>query len=506
MKLSTLPHHPGRVSASRIAFINKSRFSLVWIVFCCSLAQSQPPAPVGIPGLSAPPTQPAAPDILIVPPRVGDPFQGSLPTGQATPGVLPLSLDDAIARGLKYNLGVVTGGQEIRLSRASRLRTLSQLLPNLSTSVSETREQVNLAAFGFSGFPGIPQVVGPFNVFDARAFLSQSALDFTSLNNHRASTESLRAAEFAFRDAQDTVVFVAASLYLRAITGASRITEAQAQVDTSQALFNLAVDQRKAGVVPAIDALRAQVELQAQQQRLIFYRNEFEKQKLSLARTIGLPLGQKFSLTDLAPYSAVQDLTLDEALDRAYKTRADYQGALALVRAAGRSRDAARSQRLPSVDVNAAYGDIGSNVTQSHGTFSLAAAVRIPIYQGGRVRADVEQAEAQLQRRQSEAEDLRGRIDNDVRTAFLDLRSAEEQLRLAQSSIQLARQQLQQSQDRFGAGVTNNIEVVQAQESVAAGNDNYISSLYSYNLAKASLARALGLTPDAFKRFVEGGK
>jgi outer membrane protein TolC len=485
--------------------MHKYHWSLIWIACCCSFAAAQQPPPVGIPGLSAPPTPTAAPVIATVPLRTDDPFQGSVPTGRATSAILPLSLDGAITRALKYNLGVVSSDQNIRISRASRLRALSQLLPNLTTGVSETREQVNLAAFGFSGFPGIPQVVGPFNVFDARAYLSQSVLDFSAINHHRASAENLHAAEFAFRDAQDTVVFVAASLYLRAIAGASRITEAQAQVDTSQALYNLAVDQRKAGVVPAIDALRAQVELQSQQQRLIFYRNEFEKQKLNLARAIGLPLAQQFSLTGLAPYAPAQPLALDEALDRAYKTRADYQSSLALVRAAERSRDAARSQRLPSVDVNAAYGDIGSSLTQSHGTFSLAAAVRIPIYQGGRIRADVEQAEAQLQQRRSEAEDLRGKIDSDVRTAFFDLKSAEEQLRLAQSSIQLAKQQLQQSQDRFGAGVTNNIEVVQAQESVVASNDNYISGLYSYNLAKASLARALGLTPDAFKRFLEGG-
>jgi outer membrane protein TolC len=349
-------------------------------------------------------------------------------------------------------------------------------------------------------------VVGPFNVIDARAYLSQSALDFTAINNHRAATENLRAAQFDFRDAQDTVVFAAVNLYLQAVTGASRITDAQAQVNTSQALYNLAVDQRKAGVVPAIDALRAQVELQSQQQRLIFYQNEFEKQKLNLARAIGLPLGQQFSLTDQAPYAPLQALTLDDALDRAYKTRADYQSALSLVRAAERSRDAARSQRLPAVDFNANYGEIGSSASQSHGTFAVAAALRIPIYQGGRIRADIEQSEAQLQQRRSEADDLRGRIDHDIRTAFFDLKSAEDQLRLAQSSIELAKQQLQQSQDRFAAGVTNNIEVVQAQESVVTSNDNYISSLYSYNLAKASLARALGLAPEAFKGFLGGAK
>ena len=507
MKLLTLLYHPNRTgSYGQTGFMNKLHWTLALIAACCSLADAQQAAPVGLPGLSAPPTQPATSVTVTAPPGRGDPFQGSVPTGEATPGILPLSLDEAIARGLKYNLGVITSDQDIRISRASRLRALSQLLPNLTTSTSETRQQVNLAAFGFSGFPGVPQVVGPFNVFDARAYLSQSALDFTAINNHRAATENLRAAQFDFRDAQDTVVFAAVNLYLQAVTGASRITDAQAQVNTSQALYNLAVDQRKAGVVPAIDALRAQVELQSQQQRLIFYQNEFEKQKLNLARAIGLPLGQQFSLTDQAPYAPLQALTLDDALDRAYKTRADYQSALSLVRAAERSRDAARSQRLPAVDFNANYGEIGSSVSQSHGTFAVAAALRIPIYQGGRIRADIEQAEAQLQQRRSEADDLRGRIDHDIRTAFFDLKSAEDQLRLAQSSIELAKQQLQQSQDRFAAGVTNNIEVVQAQESVVTSNDNYISSLYSYNLAKASLARALGLAPEAFKGFLGGAK
>ena len=507
MRLSKpFDHHYLMRFLGKIGYWGKLRWLPICIACFWFLLEGQQPAPPSTPGLSAPPTPTAAPVVTSAPTRTADAFQGSVPTGQVTPGVLSLSLDGAIARALKYNLGVVTSDQNIRLNRAARLRALSQLMPNVTASVSETREQVNLAAFGFSGFPGVPNIVGPFNVFDARAFLSQSVLDFTAINNHRASKDNVRAAEFAFRDAQDSVVYVASSLYLLAISGASRITEAQAQVDTSQALYNLAVDQRKAGVVPAIDALRAQVELQSQQQRLIFYRNEFEKQKLNLARAIGLPLGQRFSLTDLAPYAPMTALTLEEALDRAYKTRADYQSALALVRAAERSRDAARAQRLPSLDVNANYGDIGPSITQSHGTFSMAAALRVPIYLGGRIRADVEQADAQLQQRRSEAEDLRGKIDNDVRTAFLDLRSAEEQLRLAESSIQLAKQQLQQSQDRFGAGVTNNIEVVQAQESVVASNDNYISGLYSYNLAKASLARAVGLAPEAFKSFIEGGK
>jgi outer membrane protein TolC len=483
-----------------------NRLAWISIVAACVHPSAEAQFPSQPAPLAAPPTQPQGGPAVSATPAVGDMFQGSVPTGQATPDVLPLSLADAIGRGLKYNLGLISSNQNVRSSRAARMRALSQLLPNVTSSISETREQVNLAAFGFTGFTGIPQIIGPFNIFDARAYVTQSVLDFQAINNRRAAGESMKAAESAFRDAQDTVVFAAVSLYLTALAGTARIVDAQSQVTTSQALYNLAVDQRKAGVIPSIDVLRAQVELQSQQQRLIYYQNEFEKQKLNLARAIGLPLGQKFSLADRVPYAPLEGLTLEQALEQAYKARADYQSAQAQVRAAERSRDAARSQRLPSVDFNANYGDIGTSLDKSHGTFSVAGEVKIPIYLGGRVQADVEQAEAQLQQRRSETEDIRGRIDNDIRAAFLYLKSAEEQLRLSQSSIELAKQQLQQSQDRFAAGVTNNIEVIQAQESVVSNDDNYITSLYSYNLAKASLARALGLTAEAAKHLLGGGK
>jgi outer membrane protein TolC len=483
-----------------------NRLAWIPIMAACFMShlEAQLPSPAG--PISAPPTRSQAL------PAVGSAFgksasfDGSIPTGAATSDVLTLSRDDAISRGLKYNIGVVSSDQDVRSSRAARLQALSQLLPNVTSSISETRQQVNLAAFGFTSLPGIPQIIGPFNIFDARANLTQSVLDFQAINNRRAADETVKAAQLSFRDVQDSVVFAAVSLYLQAIAGAARIADAQSQVTTSQALNNLAIDQRKAGVIPAIDVLRAQVELQSQQQRLIYYQNEFEKQKLNLSRAIGLPLGQKFRLSDQVPYAPLQAMTLEQALDQAFKTRADYQSAQALVRGAERSREAARSQRLPSVDFNANYGDIGTSLDKSHGTFAVSGAVKIPIYQGGRVRADVEQADAQLQQRRAEVEDLRGRIDNEIRAAFLDLKSSEDQLHLAQSSIELAGQQLQQSQDRFAAGVTNNIEVVQAQESVVSNDDNYISSLYSYNLAKASLARALGLNAEASKQFLGGTK
>jgi outer membrane protein TolC len=273
---------------------------------------------------------------------------------------------------------------------------------------------------------------------------------------------------------------------------------------TAQELNQQALDMKKAGVIAAIDVLRAQVELQTEQQRLLAAQNDFDKAKLALSRAIGLPLGQQFRLTTEAPYRPNPSLTLEEALDRAFQARADYQSALAQQKAAELSRRAATAGNLPSLEVYADYGVLGLDPGNSHGTFTTAATLKVPIFQGGRVRADVEAAEAALQQRQAQAEDARARVEYEVRASFLDLNSAAQQVEVARSSLELATTQLQQARDRFAAGVTNNIEVIQAQESLALTNENYIGSLLAHNLAKLALARALGVAELAVKQFLGG--
>ncbi len=438
--------------------------------------------------------------------RLDQNYEGSVISGKVVPGELPLSLADAISRGLKNNLGGLLSNQDTRFAQAARLRALSNLLPNLTTRTSATEQQVNLAAFGFSGFPGVPAVVGPFSVYDARAFLTQSVLDFNALNNSRASSQSIKAANFSYQNARDTVVLAVANLYLQAIAGESRIASVQAQVNTADALYKQAVDFKNAGVVPAIEVLRSQVELQSQQQRLIFYRNEYEKQKLDLARAIGLPAGQIFRLSDPLPYAPAPPVSLDEALEKAYASRADYQSAAARVRAAELTRKAAQDERLPSLALNADYGTIGQRIDSTHGTFSVAGSLRIPVFQGGRVRADVLQADADLERERAQFEELRGRIDFDLRKAFLDVKSTSDRIEVAHTALQLAEQQVAQARDRFAAGVASNIEVVQAQEALASANENSISSLYAFNIAKALLARNLGMVEKSFQQFLLGVK
>jgi outer membrane protein TolC len=262
---------------------------------------------------------------------------------------------------------------------------------------------------------------------------------------------------------------------------------------------------KNAGMVPGIDLLRAQVEAQVEQQRVIAATNQFETQKLQLARIIGLPVGQQFQLVNNIPLTPSAPMTLEQALERAYRDRPDYQSAKATLRAAEQSKRAAGAEALPSLQLSGDYGVLGRRPTESHGTFTASAGLKIPIFQGGRVRGDVMQADALLKRRQSELDDMRGRIEYEIRTAFLDLQSAADQVKVAQSAQQLAQETLVQAQDRFRAGVTNNIEVVQAQQSIALTNENFISSTFIYNVAKLELARSLGIAERAVTDFL-GGK
>lgn len=437
--------------------------------------------------------------------RAQDQFSGSVASGTVTSEHLPLSLADAISRGMKTNLGALVANQDIRTAQGARGEALSRLLPNLTTGITETSEQINLAAFGFSHFPGISEIVGPFGLTDARAYLTQPILNFKSIYSTRAATVDQKAATLSSQNARDMVALVVTGLYLQTISAQSRIETGQAQVKAAQAVYDQAVDFQKNGVVPGIQVLRAQVELQTQQQRLISYRSDVDKLKLRLARAIGLPDGQAFDLTDNIPFTPVPPLAVDDAIARAYTSRSDYQSAAARVQAAELARKAADADRLPTADFNGNYGDIGPTLDHSHGTYVAAVSLNVPVFQGGRVKNEVLQADAELERRKAELADMRGRIAYEIRAAYLDLASAGDQAKVAGSTVELAQKQLTQSQDRFAAGVTDNLEVVQAQEAVATANENYISSLYVYNAAKATLGRSIGNAEKTIPSILQGG-
>jgi outer membrane protein TolC len=446
-----------------------------------------------------------------------NPFLGSAPEGQATPDVLQIDFKEAIERGLRNNLGLLLAGDQAETARGERWKQLAELLPNIGARVQENVETESLAALGFNkllpllspkgtNLSSFPRVTPAFNYFDARASLSQSLFNFKNLEQERAALQSLKAAQLSYKDAREMVVLAVGNAYLQAIAASARVETSEAQVKSAQALSDKAADQQKAGLTPAIDALRSQVELQTRQQQLIVARNDLAKLRLSVARIIGLPLGQQFVLTEKAPYQSLTPLPLDTYLQRAYDGRADYQAAVVQVRSAELSRRAAAAGRYPTLDVDANLGDIGVTPSQSNGTWQVNGGVNIPIFAGNRVHSDVLEADSKLKQARSQLGDLRGRIDYEVRTALLDLNAAAEQVEVARSSVELAEQALAQSQDRFTAGVADNLEVVQAQESVASAHESYIQSLYAHNLAKVELAYSIGDAEQGVRRYLKGNQ
>ncbi len=433
-------------------------------------------------------------------------FQGSVAAGVASPTPVALTLRDAIDRGLRTNLGLLLSGQASEASRGERLRSLSALLPQVTGLVSENVQQVDLPSHGIDFHPpgfSIPTIVGPFHYMEARAYASFSVFDYSLRKSYRAAQEGEHAAQLSFKDARDLVVQSVANAYLLVIAGSSRAEALRAQVQTDQAIYGRTADQKRAGTTAAIDVLRAHVELQQEQQQLIAQENQVAKDKLALGRVIGLPPGQQFAIADTEPYSPLAAMTPDQALRTAYEQRADFQSAKASVRAAEDSVSAARGERYPNLGVAADYGDVGTTLASSHGTFTFQAFAKFNIFDGGRISGDIIQARAALKQRQDELADLRGQIDYQVRAALLDIQSAADQVAVARSNLDLANQTLTQARDRFASGVTDTIEVVQAQGSVAVANDNLISALYAHNLAKVELARALGSTEQRIQKFME---
>jgi len=425
-------------------------------------------------------------------------FQGSVNSAAPSDQPINLSLDDALQRGLRFNLGAVTSLDDSRQAQGASIAARSLLLPNFNGGLRETVQQIDLAAFGFSfklppnaGF-SFPPVLGPSNYFDLRGYMTQRVADLQALRTYQSSREAQRAADLSVVNAREMVVYVVTAGYLQVLAESARVDSAKVQVASAQAIYQQALDRFTAGLTAKIDMTRSQVELQTQQQRLTAEKAEYAKDKIALARLIGLSSAQDLILTNALPYAPLENLTLTEAITLASQNRSDLKAAQTQVHAAELSRKAAVAERYPTLGIDADYGLVGVNPASSHGTFSVTGELRFPIWAGGRSRGDIEQADAALQRTRAEYDNLRAKVEADVRTAYLDLNAAADQVSVAQSRRGLAQDELSQATDRFASGVADTVEVVQAQEVVSSAEQDYIASLHAHNLAKASVAHAVG--------------
>ena len=420
------------------------------------------------------------------------PYTGSTPMGKSTGQVISLTLARALELGLKYNLGAVTEANTVAQAKGQRDVAKSTLLPNLNTGISEVFERENLRTLGVS-ISLIPESV-QFNYYDARALrLQQSVFDLVRVDNLHSASENLKASIQQVRNARDLIVLAVGGSYLQLIATNARVQAAQAQVESSRAVAKQAQDRFEAGVAPRVDSQRARVQYQTEEQRLRSLQADRDTAKLQLGRLIGLPLGQPFDLADVFRYTPLTDLTQDAALAQAFQQRSDLRASVSAVRAAELAEKAAHAERLPNLAVSADFGAAGTT-PDSHSTavYTVSGTLTIPIYEGGRIHGDIEQADAALRQRKSELEDTHGQVDEDVRQAFINLNSAADQVTVAENNQSLAHETLRQSQDRFAAGVADSVEVVQSEQAVVQADDDYITAVYEHNLAKVSLARAMG--------------
>jgi outer membrane protein TolC len=431
-------------------------------------------------------------------------FHGSVVSGKATADVIPLSLDDAIQRGLKNNLGLILQTSNEKNANGQRLEVLQQLLPTITGAASIEVQQVNLAAYGLK-FPGINPIIGPFQVVDFRAYLTQNLVNLQALQNYVASKHNFAASQLTAQDARELVVLTVGNAYLVALADESRIAAVQAEMATSKVQLDQATDQHNAGTSPRLDVLRAQVDYQNEQQQLIATQNQFAKDKLALARAIGLPLDQKYDLSDKEPFAALNAPDPEQAFQQALKQRKDLAAAAEQLEAAKASQKAAFDQQLPVASFSGDFGDLGTTPSHSHSTYSATGQVSAPILQIAKVHGDEQVAAAQYDQTKAKLSDQVQQVNQDVKDAILDIESAAKLVDVARSNVEVSNEALNEAQQRFRAGVDDSLPVSQALSQFEQANDQYIGALYQHNVAKLSLARALGVASTNYKDYL-GGK
>ena len=431
-------------------------------------------------------------------------FQGSVVEGKSTGSVMDLSLDEAIQRGLRNNLGVILQSSEQKNAGGQRLEELQALLPTVTAAASVQVQQVNLAAFGLK-FPGLNPIVGPFQVVDFRAYLTQNLVNVSALQNYIAAKHNFESAKLTAADARNLVVLTVGNAYLLCIADAARIEAVNAEMATSKVSLDQATAAHDAGTSPKLDVLRAQVDYQNEEQRLISTRNQLAKDKLALARTIGLPLDQEFRLTDQVPYAALDHVDPTAAFEQALKERKDLAASAEKVKAARAEKTSAWASQLPVASFSGDYGDLGTTPGHSHGTYTATGQVSAPILQIAKTRGQEQVADAQYEQAKAKLADQVQQVNAEIRDSILDIQAAAKLVEATHSNVELANEALSDAQQRFHAGVSDNLAVSQAQAQTEQANDQYISALYQHNVAKLSLARALGTAQTNYKDYL-GGK
>jgi len=433
---------------------------------------------------------------------------------RATPGALPLSIDQAIDLGLKHNLQIQLSVANQKLVHGEVLTVKNNLLPTMTAEAKTSTQQINLAAMGFkpslfsaSSIPGLPAglsipTIVKVDVTSAQLNVQQALFNVPAYYLYRAAQKADQIASWEMLNQRGNVALSVGTQYLRTVADAAEIDNARALLAADEVALKQAKDSQEAGVGTHLDVLRSQVQMQTQQQTLINDENQFAKDKIALNRLMGIPAEQELTLTDAAPYAEYAALPLDDAMKLAFERRKDYRSLQAQQELADRTLKAVKFQRLPSLSFSGFYGVLGETHGLYHGVFSAGGKLSFPIFEEGQLRGEREVAQAQLQGVHSQIDSLKVTIEQQIRSAMLDVQATDELVKVARSNVDLAAQALSDTSDRYKAGVDDNLPVVQAQASLAQAKSQLVQTLYQFNQAKLQLARNTGVVETQYKSYL----
>ena len=430
----------------------------------------------------------------------GQPGSRALPANAPT-DVMRITLDQCVALALKQNtteqIALVTAAESVQDKNIAR----AALLPEANLNVSEQWQRVNLAAeFGGGAFPirGLPVAVafpghvGPFSLFSAGVGISGPLFDLTLFRRYQAQRSAANASKFDSQSTREQVILLVVSQYIGTLRAVADVQASQSRVDLAQALYDQAADLQKQGVGTGIDTLRANVELQNEKQRLIEAQSQRETSLFGLSRLLNLDPRQQLELADSLAFFDTPQPDMESSLDEALATRPEWKSLADQTKALEYQKKASSESRLPSAHFSGNWAQLGTQPNSVIPTYTYTGSVSMPLFTGGRIRAEITRADLDIQRIQQQQADLRNSIALDVKTALVNLNSARNEVQVANLGVQLSKEEVDQARDRFRAGVANNIEVIQAQDSLARANDNQIAALYRFNQARADLARSIG--------------
>jgi outer membrane protein TolC len=443
-----------------------------------------------------------------------NPYFGSVTLHPATDEVVQLSLDDAVNKGLASNLGLKDAEIGEKVLHGEKLEALQEFLPTISVSGGTGVHEYNLAAFGFG--PGFLNKISQFfpGGFSGLSFITKADVTSGQVNyqqtlfsgpvfsGYRGVKSAEQVAYFSKETARGEVVQQVATAYLGVIAAQSEVDNAKSLLEADRVLLSQATAKHQAGTVANLDELRARVQYQQQEQTLLANQNRLEKQEILLKREIGIAPGQKIALTDPAPYSELAASTPEELKATAYQSRQDYQNLQAQEREAKIILQARRQERLPTLSFMGNYGVTGVTGVGYHGTLAAMGTLKMPLFREGTLRGDSDVAKAQLTGVGMQLDDLRGKIDQQVRSALLDEEAARQLVDVARSSVELATSALSDETDRFAAGIDDTLPLVRSQATLAAAQSNLVETLYQYNLSKLMLARTTGVIEKQYRVYL----